>query len=332
MEATLPGNATDGERLDHYRLDQLVATSTTARIYRATDLNNGGQVAIKLPHLEVEGDALFYQRIQREEQIGKKLDHPSVVKFLPDSRRSRAYLVMEWVEGRPLRRILSESENGKLPHERARRIAASLCEALEYLHSQGVVHRDLKPENIMVDDSAEGGDRIKIIDFGIASMTGARRLTFGKLSEVMGTPDYISPEQVRGKRGDSRSDIYAMGVILYEMLTGTTPFPGDNPFAVMNLRLVDHPVPPREADPAISAELQEILYRALERDPSNRYARIHELAWDLQHPDQIVVEDRPEIQKAGRKTNWFSAALRHVSMVLIPVSVFAVLLYAASHT
>jgi serine/threonine-protein kinase len=332
MEATLPGNGTDRECLDHYRLDQLIATSTTARIYRATDLRTGRQVAVKLPHVEVEGDSLFYQRVQRERQIGQKLDHPSIVKFLPDSGRSRAYLVMEWVEGLSLRRILNESGLGKLPHDRALRLASSLCEALEYLHSQGVVHRDLKPENILVDTSPEGFDRIRIIDFGIAGMAGSRRLTFGRLSQVMGTPDYISPEQVRGKRGDARSDIYAIGVILYEMLTGTTPFPGENPFAVMNLRLVDHPVPPREADPAISPELQEILYRALERDPVNRYARAHELAWDLQHLDQVVVEDRPEIQKARRKTNWFSATFRPAAVVLISASVFAVLLYAASHT
>ena len=125
---------------------------------------------------------------------------------------------MEWVEGQLLRRMLSEQ--GKLPPERALRIAVGICEALEYIHDQGVVHRDLKPENVMVD--AE--DHIKLIDFGIARLAGARRLTFGKLSQVMGTPDYISPEQVRGKRGDARSDICAVGVMLYEMLTGTTPF------------------------------------------------------------------------------------------------------------
>ena len=305
-------------------------TSTTACVYKATDLRTGHRVAIKLPHLDVEGDSLFYQRLQREQKIGERLNHPSIVKLAPqDGRRSRMYLVMEFVEGRPLRYILGECEGGKLPPERALRIAVNVCGALEYLHSQGVVHRDLKPENILVDSA----DNIKLIDFGIASQEGARWLTFGKLSQVMGTPDYISPEQVNGKRGDARSDIYALGIILYEMLTGAMPFPGDNPFAVMNLRLVEPPVPPREADPSISPELQEILYRALEKDPKNRYARVREFSWDLQHPDQVGVGERPEL-RAGRRqsTSRVGAILRYARLTLIPLSLFAILLYAANHT
>ncbi len=126
----------------------------------------------------------------------------------------------------------------------------------------------MKPENIMVDPE----DRIKLIDFGIAANEGSRRLTFANLSNVMGTPDYISPEQVKGKRGDARSDIYAMGVMLYEMLTGKVPFTGNNAFLIMNDRLLNSPVPPREVDPSITPAMQEIIYRALERDPKNRYA------------------------------------------------------------
>ncbi len=313
-------------QIDHYKLESLIATSNTASIYRGTDLRRGREVAIKIPHLEVEGDLLFYGRFQREQEIGQKLNHPSIVKFIADETRSRVYLAMEWVEGRSLRAILSEQ--GKLPRERALRIAAGICEALDYIHGQGVVHRDLKPENIMVD--AE--DRIKLIDFGIASLVGARRLTFGKLSQVMGTPDYISPEQVRGKRGDARSDIYAAGVMSYEMLTGTTPFPGDNPFTVMNNRLVNPPIPPREGDPGISAELQEVLYRALERDPKNRYARAHEFSWDLQHQDQVGVADRPELRDwQHRRTHWITAMLRYGGLALIPLFVFALLLYVARH-
>src|ERR1019366_8699919 len=123
----------------------------------------------------------------------------------------------------------------KLPAERAIRITISLCNALDYIHSQGVVHRDLKPENIMVD--AE--DHVKLIDFGIAANAGSRRLTFAKLTQAMGTPDYISPEQVKAKRGDARSDVYALGVMLYEMLTGEVPFHGPNPFVIMNERLLN---------------------------------------------------------------------------------------------
>ncbi len=139
-------------------------------------------------------------------------------------------------------------------------------------------------------------DHIKLIDFGIAANEGSRRLTFAKLSNVMGTPDYISPEQVKGKRGDARSDIYAVGVMLYEMLTGKVPFTGNNPFLIMNDRLLNSPVPPREVDPSITPAMQEIIYRALERDPKNRYGTAREFAWDLEHQDQVGVSgDRPEL-------------------------------------
>jgi len=314
-------------QIDHYSLDHLIATTTTACIYRGTDLLTSHTVAIKIPHLAIEGDPVFYNRLRREQQVGEKLNHPSIVKFFPDAKRSRAYIVMEWVEGRSLRQLLSDSETKTLPPDRAASLAVKLCDALEYLHSQGVVHRDLKPENILIDDAGN----IKLIDFGLASLPGARRLTFGKLSQVMGTPDYISPEQVRGKRGDARSDIYALGVILYEILTGSTPFPGDNPLAIMNLRLLEPPVPPREANPEITPELQEILYRALEPEPAKRYARVREFAWDLQHQDRIVAEDRPEVA-THPPVSRMAAALRYARMTLLPLSVFAVLLYAAQHT
>ena len=120
---------------------------------------------------------------------------------------------------------------------------------------------------------------------------------------MAGTPDYISPEQVKGKRGDGRSDIYALGVMLYEMLTGKTPFPGANPFAIMNERLLNHPIPPREVNPDISPELQEVIYRALEREPKNRYSTANEFAWDLEHLDQVGVADRPDCATGGSAAN-----------------------------
>ena len=243
--------------------------------------------------------------------------------------RRGAECIWSWngSRGRLLRTILSEQ--GKLPAERALRIAVRICDALDYIHSQGVVHRDLKPENIMVDTQ----DRVKLIDFGIASLAGARRLTFGKLSQVVGTADYISPEQVKGKRGDARSDIYAAGVMLYEMVTGTTPFPGDNPFTIMNNRLVNQPIPPREKDPGISAELQEILYRALGREPKYRYAKAHEFSWDLQHQDQVGVADRTELRDwQRRRTPWIRAVLRYGGLALIPLFVLALLFYVARHS
>jgi len=291
-----------------------------ASIFKATDTRNGRTVAIKVPHPEMEADPVLFDRFKREEDIGKALDHPGVMKVFGDDDRSQLYMVMEWVDGKLLRQILNQEK--KFSTERAVKIVLEICDALSYIHSHGTVHRDLKPENIMVNDK----DEIKLIDFGIAGQAGARRLTFAKLSQVMGTPEYISPEQVKGKRGDGRSDIYALGVMLYEMLTGKAPFQGPNPFAIMNDRLLNNPVPPREIDPSISPELQEIIYRAIERDPKNRYANAHEMALDLQHPERVGVSERPEMHDwKKRRTPWIRQVLFYILLALIPVVVFGLL-------
>lgn len=313
-----------GDLLDHYRIESLVARSGMASIFKAVDEENGRTVAIKVPHPEMEADPNLFDRFKREQEIGEKLDHPGVMKVFKDPNRSRVYMVMEWVEGELLRQILSAVR--KLPAERAARITARVCEALDYIHGHGVVHRDMKPENIMVD----GDDNIKLIDFGIAGDENARRLTFAKLSNVMGTPDYISPEQVKGKRGDGRSDIYAAGVMLYEMLTGKVPFTGNNAFLIMNDRLLNNPVPPRELDPEITPQLQEIIYRALERDPANRYATAREFAKDLEHQEQVGVSERAELHDwKKRKSHWPKRILNYVLLALVPVVIFSLLLWAA---
>jgi len=317
-----------GDQLDHYRVESLVARSGMASIFKGTDLRNGTQVALKIPHPEMESDVVFFDRFQREQDIGVKLDHPSVMKVFADPKRSQIYMVMEWVDGTLLRTILREHR--KLTAERATRISIGICTALEYIHKNGVVHRDLKPENIMVAPN----DEIKLIDFGIAGQQGARRLTFAKLQNVMGTPDYISPEQVKGKRGDGRSDIYALGVMLYEMLTGEVPFKGPNPFAVMNDRLSNYPVPPRELNPEITPQLQEIIYRAMERDPANRYQRVEEMLSDLQHQDQVgVASDRLELHEwKVRKTPWHKKILLYAALALVPIVIFGLLLFVAKHS
>ena len=316
-----------GDQLDHYRIENLVARSGMASIFRGTDTRNGAQVAIKIPHPEVESDPVNYDRFHREQDIGLKMDHPGVMKVMADPDRSQIYMVMERVSGRLLREI--QRDERKLPPERAVRIAVGIAEALDYIHTRGVIHRDLKPENIMVSSD----DHVKLIDFGIAGQQGARRLTFSKLSQLMGTPDYISPEQVKGKRGDGRSDIYSLGVMLYEMLTGEVPFRGPNAFAIMNDRLLNNPVPPRELDPAISPQLQEIIYRALERDPKNRYGSARELIWDLTHHEEVGVADRPELRAwKQRRSPIYRRVLFYLMLALIPVVVFGLLVYVARHS
>jgi serine/threonine-protein kinase len=314
-----------GDKLDHYRIEGLVARSGMASIFRGTDERDGRAVAIKVPHAEMEADPILFDRFKREEEIGMKLDHPGVVRVFHDEDRRRRYMVLEWVDGRLLRQIMNEQK--PLPPERAIRITLSLCKALEYIHSQGVVHRDLKPENIMVGPN----DEVKLIDFGIAANAGSRRLTFAKLTEAMGTPDYISPEQVKGKRGDARSDVYSLGIMFYEMLTGAVPFLGPNPFVIMNERLLNNPVPPREVNPAVSPQLQEIIYRALERDPSKRYPNAHEFALDLEHPEKVGVADREELKNwKVRKSPVLRQVLFYVMLAMIPVVVFGLMLYVAN--
>lgn len=313
-----------GDQIDHYLIDSVAARSGMASIFRATDLRSGRPVAIKIPHPEMESDSTFVGRFEREAAIGSDLDHPGVMKVFRDGDRTSLYMAMEWLDGRELRRLLIDQR--KFPVQRAIAITAGICKALEYIHSCGVVHRDLKPENIMIDRE----DRTKLIDFGIASRAGARQLTFGNLSQLMGTPDYISPEQVAGEAGDARSDIYSMGVMLYEMLTGRTPFRGSNPFAVMNDRLVNNPIPPCELEPAISPQLQEVIYRALRRDPASRYATAGRFAHDLEHLDEVKVADRQELRNWDwRRRPLLKSILLYLGLALIPIVIFGLLLQVA---
>ncbi len=301
-----------------------MANGGMAYVYRARDIENKRTVAIKIPHFEAESDPLLFDRFKREEEIGKKLNHPSVMRVFEPNDRSRLYMVTEWIDGQLLRDVLTKEK--KLETDRAVRLTIAICEALGYIHSHGVVHRDLKPENIMVD--AEGG--IKLIDFGIAASRGTRRLTFGKLTRTMGTADYISPEQIKSNRADARSDIYALGVMLYEMLTGEMPFRGPNALAIMNDRLLNDPVPPRELNSQISPELQEIIYRALERKPENRYAKASEFEYDLRNQNSVGVSDRNELRSwKVRREAKSRVLLRYAAFALLPIVIFIMLLIVA---
>jgi len=313
-----------GDTLDHYRIESVVAHSNMSVLYKATDLKTGHQVAIKVPHQEMEQDPVLLERFKREQQIGQELDHPGIVKTYDGEERSRLYMVIEWVDGRLLRSLLNQER--KLPIDRAEKITLGICDALDYMHKHGIVHRDLKPENVMVG----ANDQIKLIDFGIAMKEDARRLTFVNVSSMLGTPDYISPEQVKGGRGDQRSDIYALGIMFYEMLTGRVPFVGPNPLAVMNERVLNEPKSPRELNPEISPELEEIIYRALERDPRHRYATANEMEWDLENQEQVGVEPRG-IRPIGRggKPAFNRKMLLYAAMALVPLLLFGLMLLIA---
>jgi len=206
-----------------------------------------------------------------------------------------------------------------------------------------MVHRDIKPANILVqpdEEALDGPGTAKLTDFGLArlqespSRSDAELETIlNKPNTVMGTPDYIAPEQVKGKRGDGRSDLYALGVILYEMLTGKLPFQGPNPFAIMNDRLLNNPIPPRSVNAEIRPEVQEIIYRALEREPTNRYKKASEFQWDLEHPDQVGVSDRAELTDWKERRSPVARQVGfYIMMALIPVVIFGLLFWVARHT
>jgi serine/threonine-protein kinase len=281
-----------GDRLDQYQLTELLARSGMASIFKAIDERSGSTVALKVPHMQFESDVAFYERFRREEQIGQKLKHPNIVRVLEPETKSRLYLVMEFAEGRSLRALIKDHE--KVPLDKALDVARQIARALVYMHGQGIVHRDLKPDNVLLGDDGQ----IKLLDFGIAMDEAARRLTWFGLTAPIGTPDYMAPEQVRGKRGDVRTDIYALGTMLYEMVTGELPYEAGKMQAMMRAKLNDDPRLPREVMPNIDPKIEEIIVRAIERSPRERYATAAEMLADLENPERVEPRDRSTREKA----------------------------------
>jgi serine/threonine protein kinase len=275
-----------GDRLDQYQLTELLARSGMASIFKAVDERSGSTVALKVPHMQFESDVAFYERFRREEQIGQKLEHPNIVRVLSPETKSRLYLVMEFAEGRSLRAVMKDHE--KMPIEKALDVTRQIARALVYMHAKGIVHRDLKPDNVLLGDDGQ----IKLLDFGIAMDEAARRLTWFGLTAPIGTPDYMAPEQVRGKRGDVRTDVYALGTMLFEMVTGELPYDAGKMQALMRAKLNEDPRLPREVMPNIDPKIEEIIVRAIERSPRERYTTSAEMLADLEHPENVVPRDR----------------------------------------
>src|SRR2546425_3103850 len=303
-----------------FEVNEVIHRSGMSTVFKATDLQTGQTVAIKVPLMNLEADPAFYSRFEREEEIGKRLDHPGILKIIPVEQKSRPYIVMEYVKGQTLDRLMRTV--GILPISDTLKIASHVCDALQYMHERGVIHRDLKPSNIMLSDDGT----LRIMDFGIAKTEAMRRITFGGFSPTMGTPDYMAPEQIKGKRGDQRTDIYSLGAILYEMLTGQVPFQGPNVYAVMNARLVGDPVAPRKLNPEISPQVEEIVLHAMERDPFKRYPSAAAMKAELDAPDTVQLTGRHHrLRRAAPWKRRFRRVRMYVITALVPVIMFLLL-------
>jgi serine/threonine-protein kinase len=269
-----------------YDILESLGSGGMGETYKARDRSTGQLVVLKVPYASMIGDPATYSRYQRELAIGQRLDHPGIQHLLGAGQVDGGvapYVVFEYVDGQSLRDYLAA--RAPLETETAVRLTAQLADVLQYVHAHGVVHRDLKPENVLV--TPDG--RVKLVDFGIALLRGARRLTFQRLSSEVGTPDYMAPEQVQGERGDARTDVYALGVILYEMLTGEVPYQGDSPLAVMSQRVTRDAPLLRHARKDVPPALEAIVYRALQREPEHRYPSMAALRHDLEHLDEVEI-------------------------------------------
>jgi len=311
-----PGAVLDGR----FAITDLVSDGGMAVIFKARDLANGGiPVAVKIPHENVEMDIALYSRFQREDEIGGELDHPSVLRFYPVANKSRLYIVTEFLTGATLFHVLRKRR--RLPENEALAIAARICGALQYLHERGVVHRDLKPENIMLCDDGT----LRLMDFGISKGAASRRLTF--VGFAPGTPHYMAPERVDGKRGDGRTDIYGLGAMLYEMLTGAIAFNDDDISIIMNSRVAGDPEPPRKLNPEISPQAEEIVLHAMERNPAQRYQTASEMQAELMAPQRVTLTGRRDRLKISTPSRRRWRMIRKVALWTIVPVIVQVLLF-----
>jgi len=274
---------------DRYKILSSLGQGGFGATFLAEDLQSNVKVVMKVPHVAQLGDPAVYERFRREVAIGKLLNHSDVPVALAISEEDPPYLVLKYAEGEPLAKVLSEK--GRFSADRAVKLVANLLDALQYCHDRGVYHRDIKPENLVL---APDG-HLKILDFGIALMEGAPRVTWRGFSGLMGTPEYMAPEQIKGERGAAKSDIYAAGCLLYHLLSGSPPFTGDNPLTVMYLHMTKTPEPLsslKGLHPGIWAAIR----RALRRRKEERYDSAEQMANDLRFPENADLKwiDEPD--------------------------------------
>lgn len=323
------GDLVVGQELDGFTLREAIGHGAFSDVFLATS-PDGRQVVLKCPHEAILGDVSAFDRFRREMEIAKRLDHPGIQhSYDVGGDRSRPYLVMEYVDGETLRARLART--GRQSVDQAMDFASQLASAMAYAHAQGVFHRDLKPENILV----TADDHLVVTDFGIALLTGARRLTWRWLTSAVGTPDYMAPEQIQGKRGDARTDVYAMGVIHYEMLAGRVPWEGDNPLAVMSQHL-NAPFPAiHELVPDVPAPVEGIVRKCLRKDPDDRYQDAGALLADLEHWHDLdlgkfVFADEAPLKAESKHGLWLLVAGISIGF-LVACTLLVVIYYLLVH-
>ena len=313
-----------GDKLDQYQLDELLARSGMASIFKATDTLTGETVALKVPYLQFESDVVFHERFNREEKIGTRLDHPNIVRVLTPKYKTRMFLAMEFARGKSLRALLDEKK--RLPVEQALDIARQLCGALVYIHSKGVIHRDLKPENVLIDEDG----KVKILDFGIALDESARRLTWTGFSATIGTPTYMAPEQINGRRGDVRTDIYSLGTLLFEMVTGELPFSDAAVHTLMRTKTTEAPFAPSHFLADIDPGLEEIILHAIERSPKERYPAADLMLEDLKNPSAVKPRDRSQIRASAGPWERIPQQVRTGAIVVAVISLLCLLIFTTA--
>ena len=264
-----------------YELDGVVGRGGMAEVYRARDIRLDRIVAIKTLRADLARDQIFQARFRREAQSAASLNHPNIVAVYDTGEDTVTgvpvpYIVMEYVDGRTVRDLLQDGH--RLLPERSLEIIDGVLRALDYSHQAGIVHRDIKPGNVMV---TRNGD-VKVMDFGIARAMSDAQATMTQTAQVIGTAQYLSPEQARGERVDSRSDLYSTGCLLYELLTGRPPFTGDSPVAIAYQHVRENPIPPSRVDPDVPAWADAIVLKAMAKSPADRYQTAADMRADLQ--------------------------------------------------